>query len=441
MHKNSIMLMEIIKNRRSIRQFSNKKIGRAVIERIIDAGRWAPSACNLQHWLFIAIDDETIKRGIIERGKAQKQVIDAPVVIVVFCNMSVSQENYANIQSCAAAIQNMSLMAYSLGLGATWIAGFDIPENIRKLLNVPDKYRALALLMLGYPKSVPNAPPRDNIDKVLHFNQYNQNSLDFPVSVNPSKWTLEQLNAYQEKISRRGGIFEHLNSDKINEIMDFISEKISKGKILDWYSFSGIFLAKMQTINKEIYGQFMSVQTKESALMYTPGLSDNKLLFGKDKIKLQKPDTISFFYRLEHMPSKEKTLSIIQNALNIGGTAIIVTRNRISWRGLWDALHFLKNKKHGISNRYFLGLQAIGPWKFTTPFELKHMLIKAGFNEVSIHGKYLFPISEIINTETFKKKLKWLAPLCRILHTFDKLIEKTGLCNILGETLIATAKK
>ena len=55
--------------------------------------------------------------------------------------------------------------------------------------------------------------------------------------------------------------------------------------------------------------------------------------------------------------------------------------------------------------------------------------------------KIPFPISEIINTETFKKKLKWLAPLCRILHTFDKLIEKTGLCNILGETLIATAKK
>ena len=73
MHKNSIMLMEIIKNRRSIRQFSNKKIGRAVIERIIDAGRWAPSACNLQHWLFIAIDDETIKRGIIERGKPKSR--------------------------------------------------------------------------------------------------------------------------------------------------------------------------------------------------------------------------------------------------------------------------------------------------------------------------------------------------------------------------------
>lgn len=433
------LVMDIISGRRTIRRFKDKNVPISALEKIADAGRWAPSACNLQHWQFVAVTERALMERICSEGRAQKLILNAPALIAVFCNVTVSPENNANIQSCAAAIQNMALMAYTIGLGTGWVAGFDKPGKISNILNVPVKYRLIALLMVGYPAEFPKAPPRNPIKNIFHLNSFTESSSEFPATLDPQKWTLQQIAEYRARIARRGGIFENISPEKLEEVFSFVSAKIPKGNVIDMDSFSGIFLSRMQSAKGNYaYGQFASKEQIDAALMHTPGLKNKNLFAGR--IQAKNNSAVTSFYRLEHMPSK---MEMIRNAYSIlpkGGKLIIVTRNSVSWYGLWDALHFRK-KAQGISSRYFLGLQHMGPWKLASSIRLKKLLKNAGFSSVRMSGMYVLPAVEIANTSTFKNKLFWLSPVLWLLKKTDLLLAKAGIARYIGETIIAEAQK
>lgn len=437
-------LMGIIKDRRSIRQFAGKDVPENIIQDLVEAARWAPSACNLQHWLFISVRNDKLKKEIADKGRVQRQIINAPVILAVFCNMEASPENMANVQSVSASITNLLLYAYSLGLGANWVCGFDNPEEIRKLLDVPKKYRAIAILMVGYPKEglkiVP--PPRNPVSRILFNEKYSKDEEDFPSTINVKDWSVKQLATYQEMISRRGFEYELLNEDKVNEIFSYVKPKLRGENILDYNCFSGLFLSKMQKLeSKNIYGQFTTAPVSVAACMYNKELRNSNFMFGYDFIAKKNLDLITSFYRLEHVDNITAQLKMFNDALNPNGKVIIVVRNWLSWRGLLDFYQLRMRNKSRISSRYFLGLQHIGPWRLLARRQMKKSLRKAGFTNIKMHGKYLFPCSEIANTVTFKTKFRTVLPILRLFKILDNAMEKIGIANYLGETLIVEATK
>ena len=431
-------LLKTIKTRRSIRNFKDKDVEDKKIRQIIDTARWAPSACNLQHWLFISIKDKSIKEKIIINGEVQKQILNAPVNIAVFYDKSLSTENNANIQSVSAAIQNITLMAHSLGLGTNWVAGINKPNVIRNILNVPDRYKILAIIMLGYPKKSVEltAPPRKSINQILQYEKYRLTEFDFPESIRIKEWNQQQIINYQKKISRRGFELEYIKEDKINEIFDEIKDKIKGERVLDLFPFSGHFLSKLQKLNKKVFGKYASEEIIEASLLYNKEL-ENKNLITKYN---EKYDTITMFYTIEHISNIKETLSDVYNHLERDGNLIIVTRNKYSWRGLWDFINLTLLNKNELDKSYFLGLHHIGPWEILTKRKIKKLLKCSGFKEINIKGKYFFPVSELENTVTIQK-LESLHFIFKILKHIDKFFETIRLNNMFGETFIITCKK
>ncbi|MBC7112520.1 MAG: nitroreductase family protein [Candidatus Methanomethyliales bacterium] len=139
---------EAIITRRSVRSYLPDPIPRMVLERILEAGRLAPSAMNLQPWHFIVVTDKE-KRRTLSSGKFAKFLTEAPVVIVGCGNEYLSPKWYAI--DTAIALENMVIAATNEGLGSCWIGSFDEVE-VKELLKVPEGYRVVAMLAIGYPR-------------------------------------------------------------------------------------------------------------------------------------------------------------------------------------------------------------------------------------------------------------------------------------------------
>jgi len=167
-------VFEAIKKRRSIRAFKNIDVSDEIVEKLIDAARWAPSAGNIQPWEFIVVRNLDAKRRLAEAALNQTFIEEAPVVIVVCADYQRSARGYGSrgatlycIQDTAAAIQNIHLAAIALGLGTCWIGAFR-EEPVKKLLGIPDGVRPVAIIPVGYPAEQPAPRPRRPLNEIIH---------------------------------------------------------------------------------------------------------------------------------------------------------------------------------------------------------------------------------------------------------------------------------
>jgi nitroreductase len=140
-----------IKNRRSVRSYTDEPVSDEALVKVLEAGRLAPSANNRQPWHFIVVKDPH-KRKILSEGKYAKFLTSCPVVIVG-CGDKVKSEKWHAIDT-TIALENMVLQATSQGLGTCWIGSFN-GEDVRKALNVPDNFSVIAMLAVGHPKDTP----------------------------------------------------------------------------------------------------------------------------------------------------------------------------------------------------------------------------------------------------------------------------------------------
>ncbi len=151
-------VLKAIKNRRTIRRFKSDPIDAKMLRMILEAGRWAPSFSNLQPFKFIVVKNQGLKNAL---DKAARESVlhlginEAPVVILVCVDRRVDPLHA--IEAGAAATQNMTLAAYSLGLGAGWIGiwGTEAEAAIQKLLKLPETVRMVSLLPIGIPDESP----------------------------------------------------------------------------------------------------------------------------------------------------------------------------------------------------------------------------------------------------------------------------------------------
>ena len=151
-------LLEIIRNRRTIRRFETTPVDEEKIQKILEAGRWAPSFTNLQPWKFIVVKEGGLKKAV--DTAARESVLhwgidEAPIVILVCADRRVDPLHA--IETGAAATQNMTLMAHSLGLGTGWIGimGTEAETAIQKLLRFPETMRIISLIPIGIPREFP----------------------------------------------------------------------------------------------------------------------------------------------------------------------------------------------------------------------------------------------------------------------------------------------
>ena len=171
-------VLEAIKGRRSIRAFKNEDISSETVEKLIDAARWAPSAGNIQPWEFIIVRNPEIKRNLAKAALNQSFIEEAPVVIVVCADEVRSSQGYGVrgktlycIQDTAAATQNIHLAAYSLGLGTCWVGAFN-EEEARKILEIPQGVRPVAIIPVGYPAEKPPARNRRPLNQIIHYEKF-----------------------------------------------------------------------------------------------------------------------------------------------------------------------------------------------------------------------------------------------------------------------------
>ena len=157
-------LMDIIKNRRSIREFTAQKIAPEIVDRLTEAMLWAPSAGNLQARRFYLVWNDKIKRELAEAAW-QDFVATAPLV-VVGCTDNIIEKRYGDrgkniytICDVACAIQNLLLTAHAEELACAWVSAFD-DKKVTKSLNLPTNLQPIALVPIGYSSAKPPAPPR-----------------------------------------------------------------------------------------------------------------------------------------------------------------------------------------------------------------------------------------------------------------------------------------
>lgn len=173
-------LFEAIKNRRSIRAFRPEPIPDDVLNKILEAACWAPSAGNLQPWEFIVVKDLAIKRGLSRAALDQSFIYEAPVDVVVCANEDRSSWRYGargrdfySLCDSSAATQNLLLVAHGLGLGACWIGAFH-DEEVSRVLGLPSGVRPVAIVPIGYPDEKPSPPSRLPLKRVVHRDKYKE---------------------------------------------------------------------------------------------------------------------------------------------------------------------------------------------------------------------------------------------------------------------------
>src|SRR3990172_4389948 len=135
-------ILKSIRERRSIRNFQKKDIPKEIVDKLIDALIWAPSAGNLQARKFFFVKDAKLKKGIATAALNQDFIAEAPLVIVGCTDSRISNkygdrgESLYSIQDVAASIMGMMLVAYDNGLGTVWVGAFR-EEEVFDLLNLP----------------------------------------------------------------------------------------------------------------------------------------------------------------------------------------------------------------------------------------------------------------------------------------------------------------
>ena len=177
-------VLELIKRRQSDRKYSDKPIENEKLDRIIEAGRMAPSACNAQPWKFLIVNEPDLVAKVAEAASApllgmNTFVAQAPVQIVIVrekpnltsrLGAGIKDKDYSLIDIGIAA-ENICLQAEAEGIGSCMIGWFD--ENaVRKILGIPGSKRVELIISLGYSLSEKRDKRRKPAEETVSYNKY-----------------------------------------------------------------------------------------------------------------------------------------------------------------------------------------------------------------------------------------------------------------------------
>lgn len=162
-------VIEAIRRRRSVRQFTKEPVAEEALNLILEAAVWAPSGKNNQPWKFAVITDPVLKESLAALTRSRSIIETAPVCIGIFLDHASVYDRTKDIQAIGACIQNMLLAVYSLGLGGVWLGEIlKNKEKVGELLGVARDLELMAVVALGHPAKFRTEPgERDSFDKKI----------------------------------------------------------------------------------------------------------------------------------------------------------------------------------------------------------------------------------------------------------------------------------
>lgn len=190
---------EVVFKRRSIRKFREEPIHEEALNKVLEAGRWAPSAGNTQPWHFIIVSDAEVKKRIARvcteysrkhwadfasetarylaaRGGSwdKSAMAKVPVLIAVCFRVPEKMREELALASAWCTIENVVLAATAEGLGSCIYTFYNIEEEnqLKEILDVPKNYRIAALIQLGYPAAEPPKPSRKALEAVISYQHF-----------------------------------------------------------------------------------------------------------------------------------------------------------------------------------------------------------------------------------------------------------------------------
>ena len=146
-------ILDIIRQRRSIREYKQDIPQDVYIEKILEAGRWAPSGLNNQPWRFLVIKDKAKKNGLAKFTKTEyaRTIRSAPVILVVCFDIADCYNRDKDLMSIGACIQNMLLEAHAIGLATCWMGEIiNKKDKMIKYLKLNEDLEVMAVITLGY---------------------------------------------------------------------------------------------------------------------------------------------------------------------------------------------------------------------------------------------------------------------------------------------------
>jgi len=156
---------DAILKRRSIRKYTKELVSEEKILEILEAARWAPSGLNNQPWKFVIVSEK--KEELASLTKYSSVIRGANQCIAVFFDQASSYNRTKDLLGIGAAIQNMLLCAYSLGIGTCWLGEIlNRKEEVNLLLEVPQETELVAVIAIGYPDEKPTTT-RKKLDELI----------------------------------------------------------------------------------------------------------------------------------------------------------------------------------------------------------------------------------------------------------------------------------
>lgn len=174
--------LELAKRRKSVRKYSARPVPRKVIERCLEAARFAPSACNSQPWYFLVVDDDKLKVEVAKSAFSGAYSInsfakDAPALIIVLTERS----NYIarlgghfkgiqySLVDIGIACEHLILQAEEEGLGTCWLGWFN-EKAVKKVLGLPKEKKIDIIISMGYPdEEEAREKKRKSLDEIRRF--------------------------------------------------------------------------------------------------------------------------------------------------------------------------------------------------------------------------------------------------------------------------------
>ena len=169
-------LMEAIRTRRAVRDYEDKPVPEDKLRNVLEAARLAPSASNRQRWKFIVVRDIKRRPELSLAAGGQIHLMKAPVVIAAVATypeyvMRCGVPAYA--VDLAIAMDHITLAAVDEGLGTCWIGAFS-QDEVREVLDVPENYRIVALMPLGFPKQENKIKSRKSLEEIVCYETFQE---------------------------------------------------------------------------------------------------------------------------------------------------------------------------------------------------------------------------------------------------------------------------
>ncbi|MBI4303263.1 MAG: nitroreductase family protein [Chloroflexi bacterium] len=164
-------LKEVIKKRQSIRDYEEMPVPEEKLLKVLEAARLAPSASNRQQWKFIIVREANSRQQLALAAGGQAHVAKAPVVIAAVAMMP-EYVMWSGVPAYAVdlaiAVDHITLAAVDEGLGTCWIGSFS-QDEVRDILKVPEHYRIVALLSLGFPRQTGEPKIRKSLSQIVCY--------------------------------------------------------------------------------------------------------------------------------------------------------------------------------------------------------------------------------------------------------------------------------